>query len=425
MRERQRFSIRKLGVGVGSVLIGLTIFATSGNVASADERQNKGDSFESVVSDKSVGEIGSPIQNDTEKPSEDEKGTIETAQQEIENVKAENTSEVSEEKSELSNESKEEVTQEEITTSTEDVKSTEEVSQETPKALPEEDTETSPEDEKDTEEVTQEDTETLPEDEKDTEEITKEDSEISPEDEKEIIEPAEEGSKSEDEDIAETNATLQRRADVNNQATEGIQTYAALADVTLLDNMELTATHNNGVLNLQLEGRPLVGLGVGNTYPTFQLSPQFRDLMADPNFLNAIELDYDLPGLLGVLRNTGTLQGNELTIDPNTGVVYGIVENLVNLGVGSRVTYNLMIDLNQLTENGMLPESDLPGRQEYNFSSAAGSGLINVDLLANSGNDTSIVIENEEDSESISESESLSTSESLSESESLSTGGEE
>ncbi|MCE5048612.1 YSIRK-type signal peptide-containing protein [Staphylococcus equorum] len=58
MRERQRFSIRKLGVGVGSVLIGLTIFATSGNVASADERQNKGDSFESVVSDKSVGEIG-------------------------------------------------------------------------------------------------------------------------------------------------------------------------------------------------------------------------------------------------------------------------------------------------------------------------------------------------------------------------------
>lgn len=88
MRERQRFSIRKLGVGVGSVLIGLTIFATSGNVASADERQNKGDSFESVVSDKSVGEIGSPIQNDTEKPSEDEKGTIETAQQEIENVKA-------------------------------------------------------------------------------------------------------------------------------------------------------------------------------------------------------------------------------------------------------------------------------------------------------------------------------------------------
>ena len=100
MRERQRFSIRKLGVGVGSVLIGLTIFATSGNVASADERQNKGDSFESVVSDKSVGEIGSPIQNDTEKPSEDEKGTIETAQQEIENVKAENTSEVSQEKSE-------------------------------------------------------------------------------------------------------------------------------------------------------------------------------------------------------------------------------------------------------------------------------------------------------------------------------------
>ncbi|MDN5662628.1 MAG: YSIRK-type signal peptide-containing protein, partial [Staphylococcus equorum] len=137
MRERQRFSIRKLGVGVGSVLIGLTIFATSGNVASADERQNKGDSFESVVSDKSVGEIGSPIQNDTEKPSEDEKGTIETAQQEIENVKAENTSEVSQEKSELSNESKEEVTQEETTTSTEDVKSTEEVSQETPKALPE------------------------------------------------------------------------------------------------------------------------------------------------------------------------------------------------------------------------------------------------------------------------------------------------
>ncbi|WP_176723002.1 hypothetical protein, partial [Staphylococcus equorum] len=286
--------------------------------------------------------------------------------------------------------------------------------------MTQEDTEASPEDEKKPGEVKEELT-TPTETDKNAEELVQEGSEISPEDEKEIIEPVEEGSESEDEDLAEANATLQRRSDVNNQATGGIQTYAALADVTLLDNMELTATHDNGILNLQLEGRPLVGLGVGNTYPTFQLSQQFRDLMADPNFINAIELDYDLPGLLGLVRNTGTLEGSELTIDPNTGVVYGTVENLVNLGVASRVTYNLTIDLNQLTENGMLPESDQPGRQEYNFSSAAGSGLINLDLLANSGNETSIVIENEEDSESISESESLSTSESLSESESLST----
>src|SRR5699024_9241980 len=66
------------------------------------------------------------------------------------------------------------------------------------------------------------------------------------------------------------------------------------------------------------------------------------------------------------------------------------------------------------------PGSDQPERQEYKFTSAVGRGLINLDILANNGNDASIIIENEDDSESISESESISASESLSESESLS-----
>ena len=113
--------------------------------------------------------------------------------------------------------------------------------------------------------------------------------------------------------------------------------------------MELTANHNNGNLNLKLEGRPLVSLGIGNMYPTFQLPPQIRDLMSNPDFRNAIKIDYDLPGVGGIIRNTGTVKGSDLNIDPNTGLVYGSVRNLVNLGVGSRVTYNLVIDLNQLT----------------------------------------------------------------------------
>ncbi|OAO25041.1 hypothetical protein AXY37_12915 [Mammaliicoccus lentus] len=80
MRERQRFSIRKFGVGVGSVLIGLTIFATSGNVAAADEKQNNEGNFGSVASGENTGDIRKPLQNATEKPIEDEKDTIESTQ---------------------------------------------------------------------------------------------------------------------------------------------------------------------------------------------------------------------------------------------------------------------------------------------------------------------------------------------------------
>ncbi|WP_210619558.1 YSIRK-type signal peptide-containing protein, partial [Mammaliicoccus lentus] len=87
MRERQRFSIRKFGVGVGSVLIGLTIFATSGNVAAADEKQNNEGNFGSVASGKDTNGIRKPLQNATEKPIEDEKDTVEPTQRETENVK--------------------------------------------------------------------------------------------------------------------------------------------------------------------------------------------------------------------------------------------------------------------------------------------------------------------------------------------------
>ncbi|MGW7807943.1 YSIRK-type signal peptide-containing protein, partial [Staphylococcus xylosus] len=39
MIEKQRYSIRKLGVGVGSILIGLTIYSNA-NVASASEKNS-------------------------------------------------------------------------------------------------------------------------------------------------------------------------------------------------------------------------------------------------------------------------------------------------------------------------------------------------------------------------------------------------
>ncbi|MGW7808501.1 hypothetical protein ACWESC_13515, partial [Staphylococcus xylosus] len=187
--------------------------------------------------------------------------------------------------------------------------------------------------------------------------------------------------------------TNNSNANAINQSKNNNQRIAALADVTLLDNMELSANHENGALNLKLEGRPLIGLGIGNTYPTFQLPPQFHNLMTNSNFKNAITLKYDLPGVAGIIRNKGTVKNSDLKIDPNTGIIYGTVNNLVNLGVGSRVTYTLEIDLKKLTENGILPESNKPGRHEYNFSSAVGSGLIDLDILANNGNETSIIIE--------------------------------
>ncbi|PNZ94352.1 hypothetical protein, partial [Staphylococcus nepalensis] len=218
-----------------------------------------------------------------------------------------------------------------------------------------------------------------------------------------------------------TNVTIQQRAIENNQLINENIRMAALADVTLLDNMDLIASHNDGVLSLKLEGYPLVSLGVGNTYPTFQLPEQFYNLMTNPNFKNAVTLDYDLPGVLGAIRNKGTINGDNLNIDANTGVIFGSVRNLLNLSVGSRVSYNLNIDLNSLTEGGILPGSNQPGRHEYDFTSAVGTGLIDVDLLSNNGNDDTIVLEDDgSESESISESESLSSSESLSTSESLS-----
>src|SRR5699024_1314107 len=154
--------------------------------------------------------------------------------------------------------------------------------------------------------------------------------------------------------------------------------------------MNLNASHNNGQLELKLDGSSALDLNIGSTYPTFQLPPQFLALMEDPNFRNAVKIDYDLPGTLLISpRRTGTISGDNLNIDPNTGVIYGVAPNLVSLGILSNINYTLTIDLNQLTEGGILPESDQPGRHEYNFKSAVGSGIIDIGLLASNGDEDS------------------------------------
>ncbi|PTI11589.1 hypothetical protein, partial [Staphylococcus xylosus] len=138
-------------------------------------------------------------------------------------------------------------------------------------------------------------------------------------------------------------------------------------------------SHNDGKLQLKLEGTPLINVGLGSTYPTYQLPPQFRALMSNPNFRNAVRIDYDLPPTLLVgPRRTGSITGSNLNIDPNTGIIYGQAPRLASLSLASRITYTLTLDLNALTAGGILPESDQPGRHEYNFRSAVGSGIINV-----------------------------------------------
>ncbi|MBW0765433.1 YSIRK-type signal peptide-containing protein, partial [Mammaliicoccus fleurettii] len=87
MREKQRFSIRKLGMGVGSVLIGLTIFAASGGVADASVKQNNTVDVEAVGSDKPTTEdIVDPTQNTTETLSNEEQIKIEPTQSDTEKI---------------------------------------------------------------------------------------------------------------------------------------------------------------------------------------------------------------------------------------------------------------------------------------------------------------------------------------------------
>ncbi|MEB6228157.1 YSIRK-type signal peptide-containing protein [Mammaliicoccus sciuri] len=441
MREKRRYSIRKFTVGAGSVLIGLTLYSGINTVEASEnnyetsikvtnnssEDDGTSEKKEAIKdNDLNTEQVQTPIKStgqdtkvnettdNTGNNSNEYLGEESTLEQEHkEDTSVSEGASIVENNEEITNE-QEEATYDDQSSQEHPVKDSDLIEQNTEKATEvqteqQSEQEVSSTDEPNVVDINQSsDTSEKVEDATDTDgnsssEVAKEseDTQGSVEDSLEKTElDNTEGSNNEVDttnNASETNIKVDEKIseDVpySEDITDNVQPESlnskeenisinALIDVEVLSNKKLDATHSDGKLQLKMEGRSLVNLGIGSTYPTFQLPSQFKDLMSNPNFRDAVRIDYEARDVLNLkLLDNKSITGNDLNIDPNTGVIYGKISSLVSLGIVTNTAYILTLDLNELTDDGILPGSDQPGSHEYNFKSDVGTGIINLDLL--------------------------------------------
>ncbi|WP_211654812.1 Ig-like domain-containing protein [Planococcus alpniumensis] len=165
---------------------------------------------------------------------------------------------------------------------------------------------------------------------------------------------------------------------------------AGLADISLLEDQGLRADYNSttGVLTLDIDGEVLLNVGALNEqYYNFQLPEAFQEILALPNFQDAAQIEYEQRLLLGLIPvNSGTISGDDLDVDPSTGLITGTSFEALNLSVASTLSAELVIDLNALGED--LPVSD-SGELEF-FGAATSSPLVDVFVLTDEGAQASL-----------------------------------
>ncbi|ALS76467.1 hypothetical protein AUC31_15215 [Planococcus rifietoensis] len=165
---------------------------------------------------------------------------------------------------------------------------------------------------------------------------------------------------------------------------------AGLADIALLEDQGLRADYNSttGVLTLDIDGEVLLNVGALNEqYYNFQLPEAFQEILALPNFQDAAQIEYEQRLLLGLIPvNSGTISGDDLEVDPSTGLVSGSSFEALNVSVASTLSAELVIDLNALGED--LPVSD-SGELEF-FGAVTSSPLVDVFVLTDEGAQASL-----------------------------------
>lgn len=145
-----------------------------------------------------------------------------------------------------------------------------------------------------------------------------------------------------------------------------------LADIRLLTNTTLNPVHESvdggGRITLNYRGGSLLNLQLlSNEYAIFYLPTEIINVISNENLSGS----YNTPGLLGVIRNRGNFDGDEIIIDGNQ--VYMEISNLVTLSLGSYYEFTLVIELDELppTETG-----------EYVFYSEATKQLVDLALIS-------------------------------------------
>jgi len=188
------------------------------------------------------------------------------------------------------------------------------------------------------------------------------------EDQRQRMETADNDSEKEFEDNDEADGKRQTKT---LQSVE----LSGLAGVNLLNNTSLEAEQTslaNGMerITLTYSGRGLLNLDLlANSHTIFRLPPEMMDRISPEN----ISATYDVPGLLGIIRNRGEFSPEQIHLDRSLNQVSMDFFNLLSLSILASYTFTLSIDLEELppTESG-----------EYAFLANARSQLVDLSLLS-------------------------------------------
>lgn len=202
----------------------------------------------------------------------------------------------------------------------------------------------------------------------------------------EAHEPEEKEQSKEDGEQVETEGNdSEKKMDVKDEAGGEHQANATqsgqlsgLAGVSLLNNTNLEAeqtTLANGMerITLTYSGRGLLNLDLlASSHTIFRLPPEIMDHISPEN----ISATYNVPGLLGIIRNRGEFSPDQIHLDKGLNQVSMDFFNLLSLSILASYTFTLSMDLEEVppTQSG-----------DYTFYAHARSQLVDLSLL--SGND--------------------------------------
>lgn len=154
------------------------------------------------------------------------------------------------------------------------------------------------------------------------------------------------------------------------------------ATIGLLQNQELHAIYEDGLLELEITGAPLIGLGLLNTQQfVYRLPPPFEFILQHPHLKNVAKIDFQANLLLGI-PITDQILGEDLEVDSLLGTITGERFSVLNLSLLSTLHVTLTIDLDSLGVDKLPPSSN--GLLTF-YGLAAKDGLIDLGILISEG----------------------------------------
>ncbi|WP_347861523.1 Ig-like domain-containing protein [Salimicrobium sp. PL1-032A] len=177
-------------------------------------------------------------------------------------------------------------------------------------------------------------------------------------------------------------------------ASNVFQTNKAQAiEVSLIGDKSLNAEFEDATdtLSMEISGNTLANVSAVGSYNfQFKLPEEFQNIFSNAELKNNATINYSIPALgVGsiVIPETGSLTGDDLTLDASNRIIQGSRNQLLGISVGSEISAELVIDL------GALGITELPSSPDGSLdflSEISGDGFLDVSVLEQSGASDSI-----------------------------------